>query len=185
MGLPDRLREWRPAACFKECRIEPFRHRRHLFQAAADRLAQHLARQAFGQAVDRLVQWHVLARRGDEIGMRHLQPVVEAFYPPRDDPLAADRQRLVQPVGMGVEEHQLDHRGVVGAAHAIWLRFHPGREMVEHVHRHGGDAALFGADQLRLVGAVDHPHRQVEHQVLQPRPRHRRDQFLQPRPHPR
>ena len=181
MDFADRVGKRRPAARLQIGRVEPFRHRRDFLHRAADRLAQHLACQPFGQGIDRLVQRHILARRRDDIGMRHLQAIVEALDAARNDALAAHRKRFVQPIGMSVEEHQLDRRGVVGAAHFVRLALITRGDVVHHIDRHGGDAARLGPDQLGAVGAVDHPGRQVEDEVLQPRPGNLGDQFLQPR----
>ena len=86
-GLPARQRR-RPA-------IPAVRQPR---QRLADGPAQHLARQARGQRIDRLDQRQAVGRVGqrDMVGMDHRRAAVEPFHAAADDDVLADRQRLFQ-----------------------------------------------------------------------------------------
>ncbi len=86
---------------------------------------------------------------------------------------------------MGVEEHELDGRAVVRAAHFIGLAPVVRRQVIEHVEQHRRNAAFLGIDQAGAVGAVDQARGQVEDQVHQPRARRARDQLPNARPHAR
>ncbi len=164
-------------------RVLPLRHRGNLLQRRADRLGDRLRGQAFGQRIDGLVQRQraFLSRLDDIVGVRHLQPVLVALDAPADDAALSRRQGLLQVIGMGMEEDEIDDRRVVGAAHAIGLAAVARGDVVEHVQRHGRDPPGFRRDQLGPVGAVDHARRQVEDQVDQPRAGDARDQLLDTR----
>ena len=81
-----------------------------------------LRRQPGGQRIDRLDQRQALRVAGqrDVVGMDHRRAAVEPFHAAADDDVLADRHRLFQPGGVGVEEGQRDLAGVV-------MRDRPGR----------------------------------------------------------
>ena len=57
-------------------------------------------------------------------------------------------------------------------------------QVVQHGHFYRGDASGLGRRKFRLVAAVHHPHRQIEHQVRQLGAGDLLDQFFQLWPHP-
>ena len=167
MRLAQRFGERRPGAHLEIRLVEPFGHHRHAVKRTADRFGQRFGGKAFGQRIDRLVQRHVGIVFHHIIGMRHLQAIVEAFYPPADDASRSDRQGFVQIVFMGVEEDEFDGPGVVATTHAIRLALVARRQMVEHV-----DGRWWRCGRLRRRSAwgdrSDRPRRQADRKLGPP-----------------
>ena len=114
----------RPALPLQIGRVLPFRQFGRAGERLADRLAQHLRRQSGGQAIDRLdlLEGRQFRQRHDVVRMGHLQlgpvPLV-ALDAAADGARLADRQRLQEIVGAGIEEDEMDEAGLVAAAHLV------------------------------------------------------------------
>ena len=161
-------------ARLQEGRVLPFRQWRNALHRAAHRLGQRLGGQALRQAINRFMlrQDRRFLRRHDVIRVRHLRLVLEAIDAPRQHAPRSHRQYLGQPVGLSAEENQFHGRAGVRHPHFIGLAFDAWRQMVQHRHFHGGDAAAFGGRDGWAIGAIHHPHRQIQRQIAQQRSRH-------------
>ena len=183
----QRIVETAPAFGAQERLVLPFVQHRHFLECGMDRAHQRLRRQAFRQAIDRLVRGKRcgLFRRHDIFGMGDLAAAVEFLEPSADEAFAPARQKTCQIIRPCAEEDEFDEAGVVGALHAIGLTPVARRLVVEHVEQQRHDTADLRFHHLRPVGAVDHAGRQIEDEIEQPRARRLRDQLLDARPHAR
>ena len=119
--------------------------------------------------LDRLQAGEVGKRR-DVVGMDHLHLAAETLDPAADNQRLALGQYLVQVVLAGVEEHQMEEAGVVGAAHLVGQAGRPRRQVRLDAHGDGGDAP---ARRLRYLGreaAGDQPGGQMPQQIGDARP---------------
>ncbi len=102
-------------------RIEPVGQGRQPRQRLADGAAQNLARQARRHRIDRLDQRQASASPASAMwsGWTMEGRPLNHSMRPRDDDVLADRQRLFEIGGMGVEEGQRDLAGLVMGEDAV------------------------------------------------------------------
>ena len=88
--------------------------------------------EALGERVDGLVGGERLLAAGaeDVVGVRHLRDAVEELDPAGDDAALAGGELLADPVGLGVEEDELELGQRVADVDAVGAAAH-GRGLVE------------------------------------------------------
>ena len=147
--------------------VEPFRQLGQLLERGVHRLAQGFRGQAGGHRVDRLDLFDLGARLegADIVGMADLGSVVKAVDFAADHHGLPERQLALQILGAGVEEHQLQHPGLVGAAHLIRMTRHDRRRVAVDAHGQSRDHSRRGLGDLGREAAVDQAARQMPEQV--------------------
>ena len=93
--------------------------------------------------------------------MGDLQFGAEALQLAADDARLADRQRLGQIVGVGIEEDQMEEPGHIAAAHLVGLLRIVRLHMSVDDHRHRDDAIRRRLGETCTGAAIHQPGRQV------------------------
>ena len=142
---------------------------RQLVECLADRLGQQLARQAFGERIDRFDQRQAgeFLRRYDMVGMRHLWLGAIPVDAARDETPLAFRQHTLQAVHIAVKEHQCQRASVVLHLDAVGQALVEGRRrlVAAHRHFHGDYPVARQVGDARAVAPVHQAGRQMQQQV--------------------
>ena len=134
--------------------------------------------QSFGQPVHRFEERQAvgLFRGQDVVRVHHLQAGAKTIDAAADEAFRTRRQCAGEVLVPAMEEHEFDHRCVVGAAHPPGMSGIAPRHVLEHIHHYGCYSAFRRIGEPGCVRAVDQAGREVEQDIDDAQARYLADQ---------
>ena len=157
MGGGERGAPVGPAAAAHEARLDPFGQVGRAGERVLDGAGHGAQRQALGQRIDRLEGGQRLLAAGaqDVVGVGHLGDAVEELDPAGDDAALAGGERAAEPVGLGVEEDELELGQRVADVDAVGAAAHGGRLVQADLDLDGDDLGQMRLADRAAQAAVD------------------------------
>ena len=148
VGGLERGAEGGPAAAAEDARLDPFGQVGDAGERVLDGAGHGAERQALGERIDRLEGGEGLLAAGaeDVVGVGHLGDAVEELDPAGDDAALAGGEGAAEPVGLRVEEDELELGLRVADVDAVGAAAHGGRLVQADLDLDGDDLG-----QMRLA----------------------------------
>ncbi len=156
-----------PAPLALQARFDPFGQRPDALEGGLHGAVHRLEGEALSQRIDRLEGRERLGLAGaqDVVGVDHLGDAVEQLDAAGDDAPLAARERRAQPVGAGVEEHELELGQRVADVDAIGAGAGGAGLVQADLDLDGDGLGEVGAADRGAQGAVDAAGRQGKEQI--------------------
>ena len=141
VGGGERGAEGGPAALAEDARLDPFGQVGDAGERVLDGAGHGAERQALGERIDGLEGGQRLLAAGaeDVVGVRHLGDAVEELDPAGDDAALAGGEGAAEPVGLRVEEDELELGQRVADVDAVGAAAHGGRLVQADLDLDGDD----------------------------------------------